>query len=71
MLRKSTLDIKVHETNIPTQETEEHISKLHFWVILQCAFVTVVSDHTAQHHSSKVHNIISLRELRMPKGTEL
>jgi len=33
MLRKSTFGIKVHETDIPTQETEEPKSKLHFWVI--------------------------------------
>jgi hypothetical protein len=70
-VKKSTFDINVHETNIPTQETEEQKSKLHFWVISQCNFVTVVSHYTAQRHSSEVHNILSLRELLMPKGTEV
>jgi hypothetical protein len=71
MLRKSTFDMKVHETNIPTQEPEKQKSKLHFWVIPQCNFVMVVSHYTTQRHSSGVHNIFSLRESRMPKGTDV
>jgi hypothetical protein len=67
VLRKYIFDIKVHETTIPTHETEEHKSKLHFWIILQCNVLTVVSHYTAQHHSSEDHNNhLSLPDFRIP-----